>query len=205
VPLLLRLPLAPPAWATGETHFHRAEICSLVWGAAALTPAPVVNRPDGFGFAGRSAWSINVVRSRAGIALLEPEVVASHAPQPLGPDDEWWLERQADGAVFPWAKRRASGGPYRASRIRPDFTLHNIIVAGGQAWGDLPANITTDLRAKSVQICAALNITFATVTWRWHAADNTGVFARLNPYPTLAEIDSFWMEVGDQLLLELLR
>ena len=74
VPIFLRPPPAPSVWLDRESQFHHAEIVSLVWAAAALTQAPVINRPGVLGFAGRADALAAVTRRRAGVhaATLEP-------------------------------------------------------------------------------------------------------------------------------------
>lgn len=204
VPIFLRLPHAANLWADAESQFHRAEMCSLVWGAAALSEAAVVNRPNAFGFAGRCALSTSVVRRRAGLGLDGTEVFASSAPAPVGPDEEWWLEQQADRATLRWEDRHMGRAPYRAARVRPGFDLCILTVVGGATFGEAPP-ARPDISASSAEMCAALGVTFATVTWRWYADRGVAEFARVNPHPTVSEVGESWDGVAAQLLSELSR
>ncbi|MFF5532807.1 hypothetical protein ACFY71_10015 [Streptomyces cinerochromogenes] len=66
VPLVLLLP-APPDRRTGwDAEFHLGECFAQLWAVAALTPAPVVNRPAGTLVAGRTTRSAAVTARRAG-------------------------------------------------------------------------------------------------------------------------------------------
>jgi hypothetical protein len=205
IPMFLRLPLAASPWEDGENQFHRAEIHSLVWAAAALNDAPVVNRPDSFGFSSRYALSTSVIRQRSGFGPNGPEVFSSDPPNPLGPVDEWWVELQSDRSTFPWTPEDMGKGPYRAGRVRPGFRLLVVPVVGRDGIGDAIEGSKTELLMTSARICNSLGLAFATVSWRWYAEDGTTEFARLNPHPTLEEIGDAWGNVAAQLLMELSR
>jgi hypothetical protein len=201
-PIFLRLPSAPSPWDDDEARFHRSERWSLVWAAGALSQAPVVNRPDSFGLSARAALSTTVVRSRAGLARYGPETFSSHPPDPQGPPEEWWLERQSDRVTLPWTERGASRGPFRAARVRPDFDLLQVPVVGSRAFGSIPS---PGIAGASPEICRALGLTFALVMWRWYPAEGLAEFARVNPHPHLGDLAHSWDPVAAELLLELSR
>jgi hypothetical protein len=201
-PIFLRLPFAAPPYSDDEAQFHRAEICSLVWAAAALTTAPVINRPNSYGFSGRCALSTGVLAARAGLEWRGVEVFAGQAPDPIGPADEWWLERADDRSTLPWTERGALRGPFRASRVRSGFELVVVTVVGAAPFGEHPS-VQVGLGARSVEVCKSLDVGFATVMWRWYPQGAEAEFAGVNPHPRLEEIGGSWPLVADQLVAEL--
>jgi hypothetical protein len=204
-PLFVRLPFAVGLWEDTEAQFHRSERWSLIWAAGALTQAPVINRPDPVGLSARSATSTSILRSRSEIGLGGPEVYASHAPNPCGPAEEWWLEDQSNRATFAWAERGARRGPYRAGRVRPGFELLVMVAVGDHVFGQAPPEAWPSVGDSSLRICRALGVSFASVMWRWYPGEGVAEFARFNPHPTLNEIGDCWDDVASQLLKELGR
>ena len=204
VPMLLRLPSSNP-WADDESQFHRAERCSLVWAAAALSSSPAINRPDAFGFSSQFALSTAVVKSRAGLRVDAPESYSSEVPEPLGPSSEWWLERQEDRRTIAWSMREDAAGPFRAARVRPGFVLRTYTVVGDRSFVDIPGTSDVEIGQSSIELCKGLGVAFATVTWRWYASEQTAEFARLNPHPTIGDVGAAWAGVAPKLLSELLQ
>ena len=205
MPMFVRLPASLSPWADREAQFHYAEICSLVWAAAALSASQVINRPDAFGLAGRCSSSSTVLRRRARHEIGGTEVFASALPEPSGPSDEWWVEPQVARMAMPWTSRDARSGPFRAGQVRPGFELRAVIVVGDQAFSGAVSGGVFDIAGSSVEICRTLDITFARVTWRCYAHEETPVLVQVNPQPSLADIGDLWSDVVSHLLSELGR
>jgi hypothetical protein len=201
--IFLRLPRAPSPWHDGETQFHASERCSLVWAAAALTEAPVVNRPDRAGLSCRCTPSASVLRRRAGSESNTPETFASHAPDPVGPPDEWWVERQGDHVSAPWSRRGAAGGPFRAGRVRPGFQMAVATVVGRRTFVTTPTALDAAIRRRSVLACRRLGLTFAAAVWRWYPDERLAELVRVNPHPGMHDIGEHWPATAKALLSEL--
>jgi hypothetical protein len=162
-----------------------------------LTDAEVVNRPNAWGFSGRVAGSSEVTRRRAGIRGVEmaTEAFSSHCPEV---DDRWWLERQADRELMPWSVSLDERGPYRSGRVEPGAQAVVVAVVGDTACvvDDSPSGV--DLRDRSREVCAALGLTFALLTWRWDPGRGHAELARV-AHPSLADLGSAWPLVADAL------
>jgi hypothetical protein len=198
--MLLRPSRTPGPWEDGETLFHRGEMVSAVWAAAALTAAPVVNRPGPQGLVGHCAATVSASRARANIPP-EPETFTSHRPEPDGPPAEWWVEPQRFGRQMPWTVEASrAGGPYRAARVTPGFELSRAVVVGDETFGAEPGSA---LDVRSRQASAALGLAFATVTWRTYRTAEP-VFVAINPFPVLEELDGY-EDIVIAALLRILR
>jgi hypothetical protein len=207
VPIFLRLPRAARPWADGEVNFHRAERCSLVWAAAALTNAPVINRPNALGLAAGWSSSTTVACRRADIKADSREIFASQPPEPASAvfpavdESEWWFEDQQTGRILSYSERGAARGPIRAGRLRPGFELRVVTVVGARAFEcqGVPASILE----RSMGAAMGLGLGFASVTWRWYASTASGELARVSPHPILHDVGDRWDDVASALLSEL--
>ncbi|MEV8092988.1 hypothetical protein [Kitasatospora sp. NPDC085879] len=215
-PLFLRPPAAPPPGTGDQRLFHHAEIRGLVWAAAALTTAHVVNRPGRYGLGGRISGSTAVLRHRAGLPGQEPEVFAGHASSAAVPrsDGDWWFQHRRSWATVPASGVVSDRGPYRVGRIPAGSTAVITCVVGarvfvlartGDAGGDLTvADLAADDRARelSAQVAGALGLTFGTLAWRRGDAADLEL-GRVNPCPSLAELGHLWAAVREALIGEL--
>lgn len=199
-PLLLRLPAAVGAWASPEAQFHHAEICSVVWAAAALTAAPVINRPDTYGFLSRATSCATVLRRRTGQRTGGVEIYSNALPAPPVPETEWWAEPYNSRSPAPWTPQDLRKGPFRAGHVRPGFVLHTVVVAAGVAFDETSP---TDVLDASVRVCRELGLKFALVTWRHYRNTGETILVRVSPQPTLDQVGPYFNAVADRLLVEL--
>src|SRR5690349_2642094 len=167
-PIFLRLPAGLPPGTPDDRQFHDAERRAIVWAAAALTSAPVVNRPGVHGFQGRVWPSTAVLRRRAGLPGSGTEVFTCcprHAGSALKGDD-WWLEHLGTYQVSPAASAPPCG-PFRAGRLtgQPRVALACVVGSDVLLSPGLPVSLVQRMEEDSRRICQALGVTFATIPW----------------------------------------
>lgn len=199
VPMFFR----PSAWwhdqntVSADDRFLRAEGYSTFWAAAALSAAPVINRPGRNGSIGRMTWGAIVAAQNAESCERGSEIYAS-GPEMLGhSNDTLWCE-DADFLVAPVAQMRQRT-PIRARRVNPDALYEIVTVVGARAF-----SATTDARTeefdlirRSVAIAHRVNVHFATITW---AIDESGsIPTRLNAVPDEWELRYAWGQVESAL------
>lgn len=205
-PMFIRLPVPPPSGSSQQALFHQAEIRSLVWAAAALTTARVINRPGSHGFGGRISGSTSVLRHRAGLPEREPEVFASHASAVLAPpgESDWWFQHQRSRVTSPADAVVSDRGPYRAGRIPADSQALVACVTGRRVFilGEVSRAEGKRIRQLSRQAAEALGLTFTTMAWRL-AGSAAPELGRVNPCPSLAELGDSWAPIRAALLREL--
>src|SRR4051794_28063010 len=140
--IFLRPPSEPLLRPGFDEAFARGESVASLWAAAALTPAPVINRPTTHGFSGRIASSAVVVERRAGLPAGPCEVFASEPPDPPpGPssgDSSWCVQDLVSHVTTRWPDL-PSDGPYRARQADADPVYEIVAVLNKQAWRASPA------------------------------------------------------------------
>ncbi len=195
--------------ATLDERFSVSESYSVLWSVAALSPAPVINRPDSAGWiAHLTVGTIRPVRL-AGVGCGMTEVFASGPARaatnasdqvPNASNQVLWGKNaeQETGEVTSLPE----GIPLRARPVDPGETYEIITVVGDRAFSATNDSRSTEfaLRDHSVQLARQACIQFATVTW---AVGRDAVPVRLNADANVAELRYAWREVEDALCADL--
>jgi hypothetical protein len=204
VPMLLRLPPPPATLLPPDEAFHRGERLAMLWAAAALCRSPVINRPGTGGFSGRCSPSAALTEIRAGVFAGRTEVFSRVPPPPAGMDATggiWCLQDTVTHSTTCWPDVPVGIGPYRARPVDPDEAYELVTVVGESAWRASTVPLESlALEARSIALVAALELTFAVVTWAVSRQGARGVPARVNPFPTLEQVRHVWPEVASTLL-----
>ena len=202
VPLLLRYAEMPWQSPTAEQRFHFSEMWSLVWAAAAITSATVINRPGSQGLIAAVSPSSAVLRRRAHVRSDECEVFASHEPKPRGPSHEWWLQPLRPGSPTEPGDGSEATSPVRAGHIPEELVARSVTVVGGAVFpaSDQSASRDGRLHRLSREVCSALGLLFASVTWGVTPTGEAVRLGRVSPCPTLEDVGPAWPEIARSLL-----
>ncbi|GAA0572804.1 hypothetical protein GCM10010172_66730 [Paractinoplanes ferrugineus] len=196
-PSVLVRPARPPLPdATEDERFAWTECYSTFWSAAALSPRPVVNRPNEWGGVSRSVLSAVVTERRAGRVPVLRENFWNDRPPP--DPDRWFHQDLGSFAV----SDSPAGITFGRSRERTATQgWEQVVVVGSAGFRVTTADIgPRDVEAQSVAAVAALGLQFATVSWAIPAGDGPAVLARVNPFPGLEECRPVLREVFTTLL-----
>jgi hypothetical protein len=194
----------PPS-ATADERFAANESYSALWSVAALSPAPVINKPD------REGWGPELTA-----ATLQPLL----APVPGQRMAEVWASspERALAGDFPgaglvlWGENLGGltgpvtalpeGVPLRARPVDLDAAYEIITVVGERAFSATtdPRTPEFGLQERSVQMVRQAGSHFAAVTWSVGA---DAVPVRLNPDPNEGELRYSWAEVENALCADL--
>jgi hypothetical protein len=189
-----------PAEMDSDARFLAEERYATLWAAAALTNAPVINRP-------RRSGPVFYMTPRAIAAALgvESEVareVYASGPDMIGASDgDMWGE-DAEFRTAPVASLRRDV-PLRARRVNPAALYEVVTVVGHRAFAATadPRTVHLDLLSRSVAIARAADVHLATISW---AIDESGATpARLNAVPDESELRYAWSEIAAALCEDL--
>ncbi|MFI9244682.1 hypothetical protein ACIGXF_19290 [Streptomyces sp. NPDC053086] len=201
VPLVLLLP-APPERRTGfDAEFHLGECFAQLWAVAALTPAPVINRPAGTLVAGRTSRSAAVTARRAG-EHGNGELFSRAYPRPGSPEGEaFWVEDLGTLRARRWPERPPGTGPYRSRWTDTNPATETVVVLGDRAWRCTTADLDhLDLEARSVAAATALCLDLAALVWRVTDGTATARLVHVEPFPALEQLRMVWLGLGPRLM-----
>ncbi|ANP50931.1 hypothetical protein J2Z21_005134 [Streptomyces griseochromogenes] len=213
LPMFLRLP-APPLLRTGfDAEFHLNECLAHLWAVAALTPAPVINRPEPGGLGTRVSASAALTELRAGLADGSPEIFSA---EPSGPPGEppggqgtqWWIQDLGSWTTRPWPElpdplvpSADCRGPYRARWSDPEPLFESVVVLGGQAWRSSPVDLDgLGLEERSTEIGARLGLQLSAVVWRLSPDLTRAWPVVVEPFPDAEQLRMVWLGLGPQLV-----
>ncbi|WP_218825609.1 hypothetical protein [Streptosporangium subroseum] len=202
LPMILRLP-APPVLRTDvDAEFQFNECLAQLWAVAALSPAPVVNRPSAHSLGGQVSYSAALTAMRAGVHDGSAEVFASTYPEPGVPEgDRWWVQDTGTLTTSPWPERPVGEGPYRGRWSDSDPAFEIVVVLEGRAWRCTTADLEhLDLEGRSLAVSARLGLTLTAVTWRVTADAEDALLVNVEPYPGLEELRMVWLGFGPHLM-----
>jgi hypothetical protein len=181
--------------------FLRAESYAAFWAAAALSSAPVFNRPGPDGAGAQMKYGELASLFKTG-ARLNGEVHARSSDL-LAENGELMWGEDANFLTAPLSQL-PPGVPVRARSLDPNALYEIVTVVANQAF---PATtdrrtIDLDLAGQSLAFARRLNVHFATVTWA--VTDDGARAIRLNPSPEAYEIRYAWAAISAALYQGLL-
>lgn len=188
--------------AEADERFQRAESYASFWAAAALSPSPVINRPNGNGALGRLTAAELSIRLKSDPVAAIRELHASGPDQVSGASDSLWGE-DSNFLTAPVTEMRP-GTPLRARELNPCALYEIVTVVGLRAFSATTDSRTAelDLIGRSVKHAQDLGLHFATLTW---AVDGDGAKPiRLNAVPDEHDLRYCWSEVSEALCEDLL-
>jgi len=193
--------------ASDDERFLTMECYSTVWAAAALTDAPVVNRPGVRGWPGRlTAATIEHVAGDGTHGVVEV-----HASGP----ERATISNGNGSARVPWGKnvqrgtgaveRLPAGVPLRARAVDPNEAYEIVTVVGTRAFTATndALSASLDLCARSIELAQRAELLFATVAWAVHGGEAEPV--RIDANAKDKDLRFAWPEIADALCEELLR
>ncbi|MFJ3308842.1 hypothetical protein ACIPSA_38510 [Streptomyces sp. NPDC086549] len=201
VPLVLLLPPPPTRRISFDAEFQLGECLAHLWAVAALTPAPVINRPSATLVAGRTSRSAAVTERRAG-EDGGSEVFSFDYPRPGSPEgDTFWVEDLGTLRARPWPRRPPGTGPYRARWSDADPATETVVVLGDRAWCCTTVDLGhLALESRSVAAAAALDLCLAALVWRVTDGAAEARLVHVEPFPALEQLRMVWLGLGPRLM-----
>jgi hypothetical protein len=207
VPMLVRVPPPPVLRSSFEESFAHVECLAALWAAAALSGAPVLNRPGPNGMAGRWSFSGHLNERRAAKFAPQQEVFADELPSPphsAEPGKAWYVQDALTFQTWRWPEVPGNG-PYRA-RWGPEKPAYEfVVVLQGDAWRCTLYDLDKlELEINSIDLVRALGLDFGVVSWSIAADLSSAVAVRVDAYPIMDQVQYVWPALGPKLL-EVLR
>ncbi|WP_442680104.1 hypothetical protein ACSBM8_02530 [Sphingomonas sp. ASY06-1R] len=180
LPMMLR-PLRGPTTGLEEERFVFNECFALLWSAAALAEAPVINRPGELGWGGQASYSASITDLRRGSAAPHTEWLWHRQP-PLAPD----LLHQ-DLTTWLTVATPDDDAAIRSRTLPACRGWDQVVVVDEEAWRVTDVDIgDTGIERQSIAAAQTLQLRFCTVSWAI-PIEGAPILVRVNPFPTLAE------------------
>ncbi|MEU9145016.1 hypothetical protein [Streptomyces sp. NPDC048349] len=212
LPMMLRLPAPPLLRISFDAEFQLNECLAHLWAVAALTSAPVINRPAPGGLGTSVSASAALTELRAGLPVGSVEVFSTRPPEPEGAVDaagesgggegsQWWVQDLASWTTAPWPQRPPGSGPYRARWSDPDPLFESVVVLGDHAWPCSAVELDgLRLEERSTEIVAQLGLQLASVVWRISPDLDRARPVVVEPFPDVEQLRMVWLGLGPRLL-----
>lgn len=214
LPMFVRLPAPPLPRVSFDAEFQLNECLAHLWAVAALTPAPVINRPLPGGPGTRVSPSAALTELRAGLPVGSPEIFSSRPPEPAGEPSgdqgtQWWVQDLGSWRTRRWPDLPDGGhapsadgdGPYRARWSDPDPLFESVVVLGSQGWRSSPVDLDRlGLEERSTEIAARLGLDLAAVLWRVSPDLTQAWPVAVEPFPDVEQLRMVWLGLGPQLV-----
>lgn len=205
VPLLLRSfsSGSAPEFHDSDMSFMIGERLAVLWAAAFLSRAQVINRPSTNAIPGRACFEVAVDFSRSTLvsnASCPVRTSYSSTPAQL-PSRVLAVKELATGNTWQGDPPEAA----TASAVAARDTLgsrwyERVIVVGKATWCHAPRLTgSLDVPKESIRLCSDLGLDFATVTWEVEPLLSQFLLARVDPYPSASHLGSHLMSVAKAL------
>lgn len=183
-----------------EVRFCWSEAFAAVWSFAAMTSKPVVNRPNEWGW-GCSVSSSAAITELRMTGTIEMQESFWHI---LPPNEKLQMFHQD---LTTWETiENPNGESYFRSRSMPKCVgWEKVVVVDSEAFRTTAADLgEINLELKSINLVSKIGLKFATVNWGIPYNCAPPILARINPFPTLLDCSTVWLEVRKSLLKFLL-
>ncbi|MFN6481129.1 hypothetical protein [Nostoc sp. DedQUE07] len=202
IPVILRIPPQMPIRTSFDDSFIYDECLATLWAAMTLSKSPVINRPTANSLWGNLSYSSNLTKLKAGYTS-NLEVFSSQvppSPQALL-DKQWYLQDLTTYNTAAYPEIPEGVGPFRASWVSANLEYEIVVVLENKAWRCTKTSLEhLQLEEKSISLLRNLDLVFGTVTWSIDSNLESANIARINPYPSLEEIQFVWSDFAPALL-----
>ncbi|QSJ14639.1 hypothetical protein JYQ62_22350 [Nostoc sp. UHCC 0702] len=203
IPLVLRMSAPSAIRQDFDTSFQYGECLATLWAAAALMKSTVINRPTPFSAWGRAANSSVLTQVRAGLTPEGTEIFSLHPPTPPQElvNQQWNVQDLTTFIDTPWPEIPEGEGPYRAYYSDFDPAYEMVVVLGEQAWRCTTASLEhLQLENQSIAMIKQLEMTFGVVIWSISPNLNNSTLFRVNPFPSMQQVQFVWHSLAPALI-----
>ncbi|PAX52576.1 hypothetical protein [Brunnivagina elsteri] len=203
IPVILRIPSPATIRTSFDDSFMYGECLATLWAATTLSKSIVINRPTANSLWGNVSYSSTLTKLRAGYSNSSVEIFSSQipsSPQALL-NKQWCLQDLAtyDTSFYPQIPNDI--GPFRASWVDSNLDYEIVVVLDDKAWRCTNVGLEhLRLEEKSISLLRNLDLVFGTITWSIESNLEKASVARINPYPSLEEIQFVWSAFAPALL-----
>jgi hypothetical protein len=202
LPMILRVTSPQLIRNNFDETFQYEEALSTLWAVAIACNSPVLNRPNPRTMWGEVALSSVLTQIRAHLIPDTQEIFSLYPPQLIfdTPQKQWYLQDLGTyqttiaNTIYP------GNGPFRCrlSLANPGYEI--VVVLANRAWRTTQVNLEhLELEAQSISVLRSLNLNFGIVIWSIKSDYTEASIARIETFPTFAQVELIWSELAISL------
>lgn len=211
VPLLLRpfFSRSTPELSDGNMRFLAGERLAVLWAAAFLSRARVINRPSTTAIPGRACFEVAVDFRRSTLtSKASGPVRTSYGSRSTELPNRPLAIRNLETGIT-WLGDARKGAEESAVFARDTLGsewYERVTVVDRTAWSDAsPVTAPLGVQQASIRLCADLGLDFATVTWEVDPLLVKCLLVRVDPYPSISHLEPHLKAVAAALVGVLMR
>lgn len=199
LPIILRLASPQLIRNNFDETFQYEEALSTLWAVTAACNSPVLNRGNSRSMWGENALSGVLTQVRAHLIPDTQEIFSLH-PLKLSsdnPQQQWYLQDLGTYQTSVASQTPQGNGPFRSrlSLANPGYEM--VVVLANRAWRTTQVSLEhLDLEQQSISLLRKLNLNFGIVIWSITNDQTQASIARIEAFPSFAQVELIWSELG---------
>lgn len=199
LPIILRVTSPQLIRNNFDETFQYEEALSTLWAVATACNSPVLNRPNPRTMWGEVALSAVLTQVRAHITPDTQEVFSLHPPKLISnhPQQQWYLQDLGTYKTTEASEIPPGNGPFRSrlSLAKPGYEI--VVVLANRAWRTTQVTLEhLELEQQSISLLRSLNLNFGIVIWSINNDCTQASIARIESFPTFAQVELIWSELA---------
>ena len=204
LPLILRPTASEVMQKNFDQSFHHGESLSTLWAVAAACQSRVLNRPTPRSMWGLTSFSTVLTHYRAQLELEMPEQFTLNPPVLNPPvlkpqtqaQHQWYLQDMGTFETTVATENPPGQGPYRARQAFRDRHYEMVVVLANRAWRSTQVPLDfLNLESRSIQLLRNLDLEFGVVIWSIQPDLTACTIAKVEPFPTFAQVELVWHDL----------
>ncbi len=202
LPIILRIASPQLIRNNFDETFQYEEALSTLWAVTAACNSPVLNRGNSRSMWGENALSGVLTQLRAHLIPDTQEIFSLHPPKLTSelPQQQWYLQDLGTYQTTLASETPQGTGPFRSrlSLANPGYEM--VVVLANRAWRTTQVSLEhLKLEQQSISLLRNLNLNFGIVIWSIKTDRSQASIARIETFPTFAQIELIWSELAMSL------
>lgn len=198
LPIILRVASPQLIRTNFDETFQYEEALSTLWAVTAACNSSVLNRPNPRSMWSQVAFSSVLTQVRAN---LTPDTQEIFSRYPLNltsedPQQQWYLQDLGTYQTTLASETPQGNGPFRSRQMLAHSGYEMVIVLANRAWRTTQVALDhLELEQQSISLLRKLDLDFGIVTWSINKDRDRASMARIEAFPSFAQVESIWPEL----------
>jgi hypothetical protein len=202
LPIILRVASPQLIRNNFDETFQYEEALSTLWAVTAACNSPVLNRPNPRSMWGQVAFSSVLTQVRANLTPDTQEIFTLHPPKLTAddPQQQWYLQDLGTYQTTLASEKPQGNGPFRARLMLANSGYEIVVVLANRAWHTTQVPLAhLELERQSIALLRNLDLNFGLVIWSINSDRDRANIARIETFPTFAQVELIWSELAISL------